>query len=129
MRGHALRLTGVRFDAVRMYSVPGTHTAERYAALAGPDADLGPVVCEALGFHWMYFLLPPCTVKDFRWPSMARALGGGTSTVAYVGVPAVDGETWPLRWYAPPTSSAPFVDPSLLNRAAWLASPPPSRHG
>lgn len=38
----------------------------------------------------------------------------GSRAVTYVGIPALDGNTWPLRWYSEPTSTAPYVDAGLL---------------
>ncbi|MEV8458813.1 MULTISPECIES: hypothetical protein [Streptomyces] len=34
--------------------------------------------------------------------------------VTYVGIPALDGNTWPLRWYSEPTTTAPYVDAGAL---------------
>ncbi|MCX4824703.1 hypothetical protein OG883_33580 [Streptomyces sp. NBC_01142] len=38
----------------------------------------------------------------------------GSRTVAYIGIPALGGNTWPLCWYSEPTPTAPFVAPSAL---------------
>jgi hypothetical protein len=54
-----------------------------------------------------------------------QVFGAGTRTVAYIGVPALDGNTWPLRWYSPPTRSAPHVSPEALREAVASGPPPP----
>ncbi|MBA2945136.1 hypothetical protein [Streptomyces himalayensis] len=114
--GHQLHRTGVHFDAIRIQGVRGEQVAARLIAAA--DGDAGPVVCEALGFRWMYFLLPPGTAKDHAWPLGVQRFGGaGCRTVTYIGIPALDGNTWPLRWYSEPTPTAPYVDPSRLRAA------------
>lgn len=125
--GNRLRLAGVHFDAVRAHGVHGEDIAERYVTLTGPDEDPGPIIREGVGFCWTYFLLPPATAAERRWPLGVQLFGGGTRTVTYVGVPALEGNTWPLRWYAPPTRSAPFVDPDRLHAAVCAAPPPPVR--
>lgn len=38
----------------------------------------------------------------------------GDRTVTYIGIPALDGNTWPLRWYSEPTATAPFVETGTL---------------
>ena len=62
----------------------------------------------------MYFLVPPRTAQPYRWPAGVRALSRGAGDLAYVGVPALDGFTWPLDWRSPPTHDVPFVDVELL---------------
>lgn len=82
--GHQLRLAGVHFDAVT-------------------------------GFRWMYFLLAPGEVRRHSWPLGVQRFGErGSRAVTYVGIPALDGNTWPLRWYSEPTPTAPYVDAGLL---------------
>ena len=111
--GHQLRLTGVHFDAVRIEGVRGERVAARL--IEATDGDAGPVVCEALGFRWMYFLLAPGEVREHSWPLGVQRLGGrGSRTVTYIGIPALDGNTWPLRWYSEPTATAPFVETGTL---------------
>jgi len=128
VQGHVLRLSGVHFDAVRVHGVRGEHIAERYVTLTcDSDADPGPVICEATGFRWLYFLLPPGTAGEWRWPPGLQLFGSSTRTVTYVGVPALDGNTWPLRWCSPPTRDAPFVDAARLHSAACAEPPPPAR--
>lgn len=126
VHGHVLRLSGVHFDAVRVPGVRGEEIAERYVTLTGDDRDPGPVICEATGFRWLYFLLPPATAAERRWPPGTQLFGAGTRTVTYVVVPALDGNTWPLRWYSPPTRTAPFVHGGRLHTAACAVPPPTS---
>ncbi|NUK04723.1 hypothetical protein HRW21_37805 [Streptomyces lunaelactis] len=116
LAGHQLRVSGVHFDAVRIQGVRGEQAAARLIAAA--DGDAGPVVCEATGFRWMYFLLPPGTALEHAWPLGVQRFGiAGSRTVAYIGIPALGGNTWPLRWYSEPTPTAPFVDPKALHAA------------
>jgi len=117
--GHQLRLTGVHFDAVRIEGVRGEQVATRLIEAA--DGDAGPVVCEAAGFRWMYFLLAPGEVRRHNWPLGVQQFGGrGARTVTYIGVPALDGNTWPLRWYSEPTDTAPFVEAGRLGAVLEL---------
>ena len=111
--GHQLRLTGVHFDAVRIEGVRGEQVAARL--IEATDGDAGPIVCEVLGFRWMYFLLAPGEVREHSWPLGVQRLGGrGSRTVTYIGIPALDGNTWPLRWYSEPTVTTPFVGTGSL---------------
>ena len=111
--GHQLRLTGVHFDAVRIEGVRGEQVAARL--IEATDGDAGPIVCEVLGFRWMYFLLAPGEVREHSWPLGVQRFGGrGSRTVTYIGIPALDGNTWPLRWYSEPTVTAPFVGTGSL---------------
>ena len=119
--GHQLRLTGVHFDAVRIEGVRGEQVATRLIEAA--DGDAGPVVCEAAGFRWMYFLLAPGEVRRHNWPLGVQQFGGrGARTVTYIGIPALYGNTWPLRWYSEPTVTAPYVDQKLLLTAVGAVS-------
>ena len=115
--GHQLRVTGVYFDAVRIEGVRGERVAARL--IEATDGDAGPVVCEVTGFRWMYFLLAPGEVRRHNWPLGVQQFGGkGARTVTYIGIPALDGNTWPLRWYSEPTPVTPYVDPRALLAAA-----------
>ncbi|WP_344015767.1 hypothetical protein [Streptomyces thermospinosisporus] len=50
-------------------------------------------------------------------PPGGQQLGGrGERAVTYLGVPALDGNTWPLRWYGIPTRTAPHVPPEARAR-------------
>ncbi|GHE45490.1 hypothetical protein [Streptomyces griseoaurantiacus] len=112
--GHRLCLTGVHFDAVRIGGLHGELVADHL--IEATDEDAGPIVCEAGRGHWVYFLLPPGTARHHDWPpGVQRLPGQGGRTVAYVGVPALEGNTWPLRWYSAPTSTAPHVDAGALH--------------
>lgn len=113
--GHALRHAGIHFDAVRIRGA----RAERVASelMLCTDFDAGPIVQEATGEQNMYFLLPPQTASTFRWPPGVRALTRGDRSLAYVGVPALTGVTWPLGWRSVPSVGVPFVDGELLGEA------------
>nr|WP_229925841.1 hypothetical protein [Streptomyces longispororuber] len=118
--GHQLRLSGVHFDALRIQGVRGERVAARL--IEETDGDAGPVVCEAVGFRWMYFLVAPGAAAAHEWPLGVQRFGAARRrTAAYIGVPALDGETWPLRWYSEPTPTAPHVDAARL-RAALLGT-------
>ncbi|MDT0574229.1 hypothetical protein RM704_43425 [Streptomyces sp. DSM 3412] len=41
--------------------------------------------------------------------------------VTYVGVPALDGNTFPLRWYSEPTPRTAYVEPESLRTAVTTA--------
>ncbi|MFI8531174.1 hypothetical protein ACIGMX_13085 [Streptomyces aquilus] len=111
--GHQLCLAGIHFDAVRIEGVRGERVAARL--IEATDGDAGPIVCEVLGFRWMYFLLAPGEVRAYSWPLGVQRFGGrGSRTVTYTGIPALDGNTWPLRWYSEPTVTAPFVETGSL---------------
>ncbi len=111
--GHQLRRTGIHFDAVRIHGVRGEAVAGQL--VEATDGRAGPIVCEASGFRWMYFLLAPGASRGYSWPLGVQRFGTETRTVAYVGVPALGGDTWPLFWQSPPTAAAPFVDAAALH--------------
>ncbi|MFE1782143.1 hypothetical protein ACFW9F_06030 [Streptomyces sp. NPDC059506] len=111
-KGHCLRRTGVHFDAVCVSGPVAEEAADALAGMSGGEP--GPVVRETREAGRLYFLLPPGTACARRWPPGAVRLGGRTG-VGYVGVPALDGRTWPLSWRSAPTPRAPFVDPALLH--------------
>ncbi|MEU6992869.1 hypothetical protein ABZ953_19705 [Streptomyces sp. NPDC046465] len=122
LAGHHLRVSGVHFDAVRIQGVRGEQVAARL--IAETDDDAGPVICEATGFRWMYFLVAPGAAKERNWPLGVQRFGGaGCRTVTYIGVPALNGNTWPLLWYSEPTPSSPYVDPGHLLAALGPVSP------
>ncbi|WP_371100315.1 hypothetical protein [Streptomyces sp. PU_AKi4] len=111
---HRPHVVGVRFDAVRTEGLRGKPVADRPTKTAAEDA--GPIVCEAARDRWVYFLLPPGTVRRYDWPPGVQQLAGrGDRTVTYIGIPALDGNTWPLRWYSEPTPTAPRVDAMALH--------------
>ncbi|MEV6161315.1 hypothetical protein AB0L71_05220 [Streptomyces sp. NPDC052052] len=111
--GHALRHVGVHFDAVRISGVLGEQVA--YEIMQFTDFQAGPIVRSGIGERSMYFLLPPRSARAHRWPSGARVMGCYGQGAAFVGVPALDGLTWPLDWRSLPTTEAPFVDGALLH--------------
>lgn len=117
--GHALRHAGVHFDAVRVKEP----LAERVASelMRCTDFEAGPIVAEATGERNMYFLLPPQTAASFTWPPGVRALTRSDRGLAYVGVPALTGVTWPLGWRSVPSARTPFVVGELLWEAVELS--------
>lgn len=120
LHGHQLHVTGVYFDAVRIEGLRGELVAEQL--IDASDDDAGPIVCEAARGRWVYFLLPPGTVHTYTWPLGVQQLGGrGERTVTYIGIPALDGNTWPLRWYSAPTPTAPHVTPEALTRVLGVS--------
>ncbi|MFE9830162.1 MULTISPECIES: hypothetical protein [Streptomyces] len=111
--GHALRHTGVHFDAVRMVGVLGEQVA--YEIMQFTDFQAGPIVRSWVGERNVYFLLPPRSAAVYPWPAGARLMGRDARCDAFVGVPALDGRTWPLDWRSKPTREVPYVDPGLLH--------------
>ncbi|MFG3498731.1 hypothetical protein [Streptomyces sp. NPDC047928] len=110
--GHALLRVGDHFDAVRVVGLLGEDVA--YRLMEFTDFRAGPIVREAGGGRSMYFLLPPRTAAAYAWPDGVTALGAEGRGVAFVGVPAFEGLTWPLGWRSRPTDEVPFVEPDLL---------------
>ncbi|MEU0273378.1 hypothetical protein [Streptomyces sp. NPDC006307] len=117
--GHALRHAGIHFDAVRIGGMLGEEVAYELMQFTGFEA--GPIVRELAGEQNLYFLLPPQTARAYAWPAGARALSRDGRGAAFVGVPALDGLTWPLDWRSRPTAEAPFVRPELLHEAVVRA--------
>ncbi|MFJ3585873.1 hypothetical protein ACIPPS_27110 [Streptomyces sp. NPDC090127] len=111
--GHALRHAGVHFDAVRIGGFLGEDVA--YRLMEFTDFQAGPIVREATGERNLYFLLPPQTAATHAWPAPVRALSRNGRSEAFVGIPALDGLTWPLDWRSRPTDEEPFVEPGLLH--------------
>lgn len=111
LAGHQLRVSGVHFDAIRIQGVRGEEVAAQL--IAQTEGDAGPVVCEASGGRWMYFLVAPGTAKDHRWPLGVQRFGT-PRTMTYIGIPALAGNTWPLGWYSEPTPTAPYVEAGQL---------------
>ena len=118
--GHALRHAGIHFDAVRIRGAAAERTA--WELLLATNLEAGPVVQEIAGERNMYFLLPPQTASDFRWPPGVRALTRRDGSRAYVGVPALTGVTWPLVWRSEPSARVPFVRGELLREAVGKAT-------
>ncbi|MFE5597831.1 hypothetical protein ACFQ8O_01315 [Streptomyces coelicoflavus] len=118
LSGHQLHLAGVYFDAVRVDGIRGELVADWL--VEATDDDAGPIVCEMSGGRWVYFLLAPGQATAREWPLGVQRLGGGgrgTRTVTYVGIPALEGNTWPLRWYSVPTATSAYVCPARLRAA------------
>ncbi|MFJ8865616.1 hypothetical protein ACIRD6_07605 [Streptomyces sp. NPDC102473] len=114
--GHALRHVGVHFDAVRLIGLAGDQVAYELMQFTGFRA--GPVVRSRVGDLSTYFLLPPQSAAAHRWPAGARLIGRDLRCDAFVGIPALEGRTWPLDWRSRPTGEAPFVDAKLLYEVA-----------
>jgi hypothetical protein len=117
--GHALRHAGIHFDAVRIGGFFGEQVA--YELMQFTDFRAGPIVREAMGEQNMYFLLPPQTAGAYAWPAGARALSRNGRSAAFVGVPALEGLTWPLDWRSRPSIEVPFVEPELLHEMVMCA--------
>ncbi|MEV7190959.1 hypothetical protein AB0N81_03995 [Streptomyces sp. NPDC093510] len=110
--GLQLRLTGVHFDAIRVRGVRGEAVLHHLATLT--EGDPGPVIREVSGGRWTYFLLAPGTSKEFAWPPGATCLGPAARD-QYVGVPAAQGNTYPLSWRCGAPQEGVFVDGELLH--------------
>ncbi|MFE9248644.1 hypothetical protein [Streptomyces sp. NPDC007088] len=117
--GHALRHVGVHFDAVRIGGFLGEQVA--YEIMQFTNFEAGPIVRELSGERAMYFLLAPGSLGDRRWPPGTRVLHKGDGRLAYVGVPALEGLTWPLDWRSRPTREYPFVEADLLHEMVGVA--------
>ncbi|MFI8001737.1 hypothetical protein [Streptomyces sp. NPDC086010] len=114
--GHALRHTGVHFDAVRIAGPAGDEVA--YELMQFTDFLAGPIVRSRVGDRSTHFLLAPHSAGAYRWPAGARLMGRGVCCDVFVGVPALEGRTWPLDWRSRPTEKSPFVDTALLHEVA-----------
>ncbi|MFJ9879716.1 hypothetical protein ACIQRN_09325 [[Kitasatospora] papulosa] len=114
--GHALRHVGVHFDAVRVIGSAGDEVA--YELMQFTDFRAGPIVRSGVGDRSTYFLLPPQSAAAYRWPIGARLIGRDLRCDAFVGIPALEGRTWPLDWRSRPTREAPFVEVKLLHEVA-----------
>ncbi|THA73262.1 hypothetical protein E6R60_25275 [Streptomyces sp. A0642] len=107
--GHALRLAGIHFDAVRMIGIPGEQVA--YEVMQFADFCAGPVIRSCVGVRSMYVLLPPGSA---RAPVARRGRGVGAGGGGVRGVAAMRGLTYPLDWRSLRTAQSPFVDAELL---------------
>ncbi|MFC9798651.1 hypothetical protein ACFWGE_06830 [Streptomyces bacillaris] len=116
--GHALRHVGIHFDAVRAIGMLGEEIA--YEVMQFSDFQAGPIVRSGIGERSMCFLLAPGTAAGYRWPPGVEAMSRRAGVDAFVGVPALEGVTWPLDWRSRPTAEDPFVDAALLHAMAWL---------
>jgi hypothetical protein len=69
----------------------------------------------------VYFYLPAGSAASKVWPPGVTRFNSRSGCVSYVPVPALNGDTWPLSWYVPPSAPDRFVHPLLLlNTAALL---------
>lgn len=117
--GFQLRKAGVQFDAVRVDGNEGRRLADTMESITAGDP--GPIVCEANGRRGVYFYLPARSTALKAWAPGVTRFNASSGCVSYVPVPALDGDTWPLSWYCPPSAPDRFVHPLLLlNTAALL---------
>ena len=113
--GIQLRKAGVQFDAVRVDGDAGRAAADRLAKMTGGAP--GPVVEEANGSRAVYFLVPVGAASRRVWPPGVTCLASGPGRIAYIPVPALNGQTWPLTWRYLPTVRDHFVHALLLKAA------------
>ncbi|MEV8022770.1 hypothetical protein AB0O76_42050 [Streptomyces sp. NPDC086554] len=110
--GHQLRLAGVHFDAIRVRGVRGEAVLHHLADLT--DGSPGPVVREVSGGRWTYFLLAPGESRAYDWPPGATCFGPAARD-QYIGIPAAQGNTYPLSWRCGAPEQGVFVDAELLH--------------
>ncbi|MGW8884656.1 hypothetical protein [Streptomyces sp. NPDC055749] len=110
--GLQLHLTGIYFDAIRLRGVRGEAVLHHLGTVT--DGEPGPVVREIAGGRWTYFLIPPGSSKEYDWPPGAKCFGP-TVRDQYVGIPAADGNTYPLSWRCGAPEQGEFVDAELLH--------------
>ncbi|WEH41315.1 hypothetical protein [Streptomyces sp. AM 2-1-1] len=70
------------------------------------------MVREVAGARWTYFLIPPGSSKEFDWPPGATRFGPAARD-HWVGVPAAEGNTYPLSWRCGAPEEGEYVDPEL----------------
>lgn len=104
-----------QFDAVRVDGDEGRAVADRLARMTGGAP--GPIVEEANGNRAVYFLVPVGATNRRIWPPGVVSLASGPSCVAYIPVPALNGQTWPLAWRYRPTGRDHLVHALLLKAA------------
>jgi hypothetical protein len=110
--GFQLRKAGVQFDAVRIEGEGGLRVAALLEAITGGDP--GPIVAELKGVRAVYFLVRAGSTGYRAWPAGVTVLNSGPNKVSYIPVPALNGGTWPLAWWCPPTEPDRFVHLRLL---------------
>lgn len=113
--GFQLRKAGVQFDAVRVEGERGREVADALARMTGGEP--GPIVEEANGNRYVYFLVDVGSTAFRVWPDGVRQLTARPDHVAYIPVPALGGYTWPLSWRYRPTVDGHFVHALLLHTA------------
>ncbi len=91
-----------------------------YEVMQFTDFHAGPIVRSGVGGRSMHFLVAPGAAAWHRWPPGVEAMSRSARGDAFVGVPALDGVTWPLDWRSRPTAEDPFMDAALLHEMAWL---------
>ncbi|MFC7817359.1 hypothetical protein ACFUTR_22285 [Streptomyces sp. NPDC057367] len=79
LAGHQLHLAGVHFDAVRVDGIRGELVADWL--VEATDDDAGPIVCEAGGGRWAYFLLAPGAAAGRAAPSTPKSVNKTAPTV------------------------------------------------
>ncbi|MFB6940143.1 MULTISPECIES: hypothetical protein [unclassified Streptomyces] len=109
--GLQLHLAGIHFDAIRLRGVRGEAVLQHLGTLT--EGEPGPVVREIAGARWTYFLIPPGSSKEYDWPPGTRCFGPAACD-QYVGIPAPDGNTYPLSWRCGAPEEGEFVDVELL---------------
>ncbi|MCX5207275.1 hypothetical protein OG897_38460 [Streptomyces sp. NBC_00237] len=114
--GVQLRKAGVQFDAVRIEGDAGRRVAELLEELTGGDP--GPIVAEVRGVRSVYFLVGAGSTAYRAWPDGVTVLNSGPNKVSFIPVPALNGGTWPLEWWCPPSSAGRRVHLGLLAGAA-----------
>ena len=110
--GLQLRLAGVHFDAIRVGGIRGEAVLHHLSTLT--DGHPGPVVREVNGNRWTYFLLAPGESTEHDWPPGVRRFSRSTRD-EYIGVPAPEGNTYPLSWRCGAPEVGEFVDSELLH--------------
>jgi hypothetical protein len=115
-QGHAIRLAGVHFDAVRVRGCPGEEVLSTLLAERGGAA--GPVIHGAQS-NEVTFLVRAGTTDAYAWPVSWNfaVMSASLSRRDYIGVPALTGATWPLLWRSMPTAREPFVSTAALHDA------------
>ncbi|GHA33744.1 hypothetical protein GCM10010329_65980 [Streptomyces spiroverticillatus] len=106
----------MQFDAVRIEGDAGRRVAAMLEEMTGGDP--GPIVVEVRGVRAVYFLVRAGSTGYRAWPPGVTVLNSGPNKVSYVPVPALDGGTWPLTWWCPPSSAGRRVHLGLLAGAA-----------
>ncbi|MFE5327015.1 hypothetical protein ACFRCG_11570 [Embleya sp. NPDC056575] len=106
---------GVEFDAVRVKGLLGHEVA--CALDVATSHRVGPVVLEdAEGDDtaaYLYYLVARGEGIARKWAPGIRVFGFPDQLIR---VPALWGNTFPLRWRCPPTRENEFVDAELLHR-------------
>ncbi|MGP3922660.1 hypothetical protein [Streptomyces sp. 8N616] len=124
--GHQLHKAGVHFDAVRLAGSFGRALADELARLTAGTP--GPVIQQANGPRYVYFLVPPGSTGHRRWPHGShRATADSLRGDCYVSIPALEGHTWPLSWRYPPTADGHLVHPLLLHLTLCAMAGEPAR--